>query len=381
MLRSRLNFTSDDSELKIKGEVKIFPPRKDSIYEETSEHVARKLFKSEVSVRLSMIGKTAEGDGYTYVKAICTNMGLTNIDAMLSFKHLQYIDVSHNKLTLVNLQVLTKLPYVLFLQADDNKLDSAALNPMEYLQVIVMNYNKITSVSDVYQPELSTLELGHNKIDEVKFERKLTKLRCLDLRYNNIKVMSDICDLQCLDSLYLAGNKVKSLAGLDKLENLRILHLRFNPLKKLNGLNKNNRKLQYINLRSCMVGTLKQIKKLKVLPALDTLVLKGTPYFGGTGEDIKGGDDDEEEEDPDLRIEVLAAVPRLKKLNKTDFTDEERAEAKELIAQWIEEGEKEDEEEEEAEDEEEKEGEQEGEEQENEKGQEVDGEQDIEEDE
>lgn len=62
----------------------------------------------------------------------------------------------------------------------------------------------------------------------------------------------------------------------------------------------------------------------QVLPALDTLVLKGTPYFGGTGEDIKGGDDDDEEEDPDLRIEVLAAVPRLKKLNKTDFTDEER---------------------------------------------------------
>ncbi|XP_034840310.1 leucine-rich repeat-containing protein 23-like [Maniola hyperantus] len=301
----------------------------------------RRLNRSEVSVRLSLLGKTAEGDGYTYLKASCTGMNLTNISAIKSFQHLQFLDVSNNSLDLESLQEVTKLPFLVLIHADKNLLNSAALKKMKYMQVMIMNNNSITSVHDVYQPELCTLEVGYNKIKKIQFDYKMPNIKCLDFRYNLIQDIPDF-DFPNLDSLYLAGNSITSLVGIEKLVNLRILHVRNNPIKILNGFDPGLKKLQYLNLRNCGVASLKQVKKLRVLPALETLVLKGCPYMGGMGQedqDVEG-----EEDDAELRVEILAALPRLKRLNKGVFTPEERAEAKELLKQWIEEGEKDEEE-------------------------------------
>lgn len=60
---------------------------------------------------------------------------------------------------------------------------------------------------------------------------------------------------------------------------------------------------------------------LKVLPALETIILKGCPLMGGLGEeDAEVG----VEEDPELRVEIIATLPRLKRLNKGVVTPEER---------------------------------------------------------
>lgn len=59
-----------------------------------------------------------------------------------------------------------------------------------------------------------------------------------------------------------------------------------------------------------------------MLKGLETLILKNCPYMGGTGDeetDVKG-----EEDDPQQRIEILAALPRVRRLNKLIVTDEER---------------------------------------------------------
>ncbi|XP_052737520.1 leucine-rich repeat-containing protein 23-like [Bicyclus anynana] len=301
----------------------------------------RRLNRSEVSVRLSLLGKTAEGDGYTYLKAACTGMSLTNISAIKSFQHLQFVDVSDNCLDLENLQAVTELPFLVLIHADKNLLYSAALKRMKYMQVIIMNNNFLTSVEDVYQPELSTLEVGYNKIKKIEFAKKMPNIKCLDFRHNLVRDIESI-DFPNLDSLYLAGNEITSLVGIERLVNLRILHVRKNPIKLLNGFNSELKKLQYINLRNCKVATLRQVKKLRVLPALETLILKGCPYMGGTGEENPVVA--EEEEPAELRIEVLASLPRLKRLNKGVVTPEERAEAKELLKQWIEEGENDEEE-------------------------------------
>ncbi|KAM3961792.1 leucine-rich repeat-containing protein 23 [Aphomia sociella] len=305
--------------------------------EEKIVYPVRKLNKSEVSVRLSMLGKTAEGDGYTYLKAACTEMSLTDISAIKSFKHLQFLDLSQNYLDLDALQAISELPFLVLIQADKNILHSAALKKMKYLQVIIMNNNFISSVHDVYQPELCTLEVGYNKICKVHFDNRMPNIKCLDFRYNFIQDISNF-DYPKLDSLYLAGNKITSLVGLERLVNLRVLHVRHNPIKTLNGFDANLTKLQYVNLRNCKVATLKQVKKLKVLTALDTLVMKGCPYMGGTGEET--AEIGNEEEDSEIRIEVLATLPRLKRINKGVVTPDERAEAKDLMMQWLEEGDK-----------------------------------------
>ena len=62
---------------------------------------------------------------------------LTNIAIVLNFKHLLFVDVSGNFLTLDSLQVLSQMPYVIYIKAQRNRIESAALDPMPYLQVIL----------------------------------------------------------------------------------------------------------------------------------------------------------------------------------------------------------------------------------------------------
>lgn len=49
--------------------------------------------------------------------------------------------------------------------------------------------------------------------------------------------------------------------------------------------------------------------------------MKGCPYMGGTGEEAA---EVTEEEDPEIRVEVLASLPKLKRINKGVITPEER---------------------------------------------------------
>ncbi|KAJ2948928.1 hypothetical protein O0L34_g5863 [Tuta absoluta] len=342
MLKSKFSLQQKEieEEFKLEEEAEEEKPATSVTEEEVVEH--RALNKSEVSVRLSWLGKIACGEGYSYLKATCTGMKLTDISAILCFKHLQFVNFSENFLTIEALQKVTDLPWLLLLHADKNICISANLRKCKYLQVIIMNYNQLTSVEDVFQPELSTLEVGFNKITAIRFKNRMPHLKVLDFRYNLVQNVLDL-DFPNLDSLYLAGNKIKDLTGIDRLQNLRVLHVRNNPIRTLNGFESNLPKLKYLNLRSCKVRTLKQIKRLRILTGLESLVLKNTPYMGGTGKE--GPDIVEEEEDPELRVEVLAALPRLKRLNKLVYSPDDRTEANELMALWLEEGEKDEEEE------------------------------------
>lgn len=59
-----------------------------------------------------------------------------------------------------------------------------------------------------------------------------------------------------------------------------------------------------------------------MLQSLETLVVKGCPVMGGTGDQETEVKD--EEDDSQLRVEIVAALPRIKRLNKYIVTDEER---------------------------------------------------------
>ncbi|XP_028515707.1 leucine-rich repeat-containing protein 23, partial [Exaiptasia diaphana] len=72
--------------------------------------------------------------------------------------------------------------------------------------------------------------------------------------------------------------------------------------------------LQYLNMRGNSVSDIKEVNKLKCLPLLRALVLMENPV----------SDED------DYRIEVLITLRRLERLDKDEYTDDERQEAEEV---------------------------------------------------
>lgn len=110
---------------------KYSTPRSSSIFEDST----RALTQAEAGECLHTLGKCDSGLGYAYLGLNASNMGLTDITIIPTFKYVLYVNVSGNRLTTEALGVLSSMKHLLMLQADRNQVSSAELNPMPYLQV------------------------------------------------------------------------------------------------------------------------------------------------------------------------------------------------------------------------------------------------------
>nr|CAD7400059.1 unnamed protein product [Timema poppensis] len=241
----------------------------------------------EAKGKLSLLGKTASGMEYAYLMLNISDMELTDINVIPFFKNVLFVNVSGNRLTNADIQVLT------------------------------LNRNQITSTAGANHPLLECLELNYNKIKEISGldPLDLPHLKVLELRGNGLISTSGI-HLSTLESLYLAENSIDKLEHLEGLVNLRVLHLRQNPLSKLDGFCSAMKSMKYLNIRQCKLDNLREIKKLSCLVNLETLVVLDNPFM-----------EDAEEE---YRVEVLVYLPKLKRLDKSPVIPEELEEADEV---------------------------------------------------
>lgn len=101
-----------------------------------TEHDTHVLTYSEASECLHNLGKCAVAQcEYAYLSMDVSDKGLTDVSVIPFFKHVRYVNVSGNRLTSEALHVLETMPYLQMLRADRNRLVSAELKPMPYLQV------------------------------------------------------------------------------------------------------------------------------------------------------------------------------------------------------------------------------------------------------
>ncbi|NWR76806.1 LRC23 protein, partial [Centropus unirufus] len=142
---------------------------------------------------------------------------------------------------------------------------------------------------------------------------QLFSLQILELRGNMLESTAGL-NLPKVKNLYLAQNAIRSLEGLEGLEWLTTLHLRDNKLVTLDGFHSSMKCLQYLNLRSNSISSLQEVEKLQVLPMLQALVLLDNPCC----------------EESNYRLEVLVLLPRLQRLDKELFEEDEQAEANEI---------------------------------------------------
>lgn len=289
----------------------------DEALEEEEKPPENPLTEEMLADSLSLLCKTGDGLAHAYVRLDVHEKELTDISILSCFIHLRYVDISGNQLR--EISPLNSLTHLLTLKSDRNLLHSAKLDELPYLQIASFANNKIMDTEGINHPLLEQLNLSFNEIVEVSgFEPvKLGRLKVLELRGNKLMSTVGLSNLPNLKELYMAANTIRTLEGLDRLEHLTKLHLRDNQIEKLDGFSENMKTLQYINLRGNNVSDIKEVAKLKSLPLLRALLLMECPV----------SDED------DYRIEVLISLRRLERLDKDEYSDDERQEAEEIYEQ------------------------------------------------
>lgn len=262
---------------------------------------------------LQLLCKTGNGLSHAYVRLDAGQKEITDISLLKNYIHLRYIDLSNNNLK--EIDSLNVLTHLLTLKLDFNKLTSAKLDSLPYLQHASFSNNKIKSIEGISHPKLEILNLNKNEITDLEGldSDKLPNLQTLELRENKLTSTKGI-KLITLKSLFIAANLITSLDDISELQSLSALHMRDNKLEKLDNITEEMASLQYLNLRGNLVGDYNEVKKMQVLPKLKAIVLLETPLA----------------ENSDYRLEVLIAVRRLERLDKDEYMEEERSEAEGL---------------------------------------------------
>ncbi|XP_057665259.1 leucine-rich repeat-containing protein 23-like [Diorhabda carinulata] len=311
-----------------------------------------KLTFEEASRSLNTLGKDESAVRYAYLMLTATDRKLTDISVIVNFSHLQFVDLSGNYLTLEALQVLSQLPYLLYIRAERNRIESAGLNPMHFLQVLIFNKNSIRETGEICQPILETLELADNFIYTVQFDaERLENLKELVLSGNHLLDTSGTYPKN-LEKLFMGKNKIIRInSDLVQLKKLKYLHLRDNNIRKLTGFSETLENLTYLNLRSNNINKVRQLRKLNCLPKLETLIVLDNPFYK---RDMKRKEEEDAGEDKTtdytdtttevtdkteyygeggpppappvdvLRVRILALLPNLKRLNKDFVTLDEQ---------------------------------------------------------
>ncbi|XP_067946319.1 leucine-rich repeat-containing protein 23-like [Watersipora subatra] len=281
------------------------------------EAVADKPLTEEVIAEcLSLLCKTGDGLSHAYVRLDVHEREITDISLLEQFIHLRYVDVTKNSIK--DISPLNSLTQLLLLRADYNSLTSASLESLPYLQVASFANNRITSTEGIHHPLLEQLSLNYNNIPAVMGLdcSALQRLHTLELRGNKLTTTAGL-NLPNLKNLFLAENLIKKLEDLDRMVQLTTLHLRENQLETLDGFSELNAKLQYINLRGNSISDVKELNKLKCLPLLRAISLFENPCT----------------EEDDYRQEALIALRTLERLDKDEFSEEEKHEAEEIAEQ------------------------------------------------
>jgi len=145
----------------------------------------------------------------------------------------------------------------------------------------------------------------------------LIKCKKLSMSSNVIDRMVDLQNLRNLEILSLGRNAIKRLQGLESVGgSLRELWISYNLIESLNGLQ------PCVKLRILYIGNNKikdwnEVDKLKDLPELTNVVLKGNPIYENLSVDVS-------------RDTVLKRVQTLKNIDGILITDKMVDKVKEM---------------------------------------------------
>jgi guanylate kinase len=265
---------------------------------------------------LSNIGRSADGTKHVYLAVSLTGYGLKDIRALVKYKDLQNIELSHNQLK--DLSVLSDLPYMLSLTVSHNDIEKLFdFLPPYNLKEASFSFNKIKEIGNLSNFHyLQSLELNNNRIERIEGLEYCHRLKNLNLAHNLIKKIEGLDNLP-LVNLDLRSNQIKKIDGLQTLKFLRSLNLSGNNIKSLNGLvTKRHEFLETIDLENNNISDLTEIENITHLNLLRELNFLSNPI----------------REIEDYRLLIIFKIPKLTVLDRSKVLSKEKVNSNSLFS-------------------------------------------------
>jgi Leucine-rich repeat (LRR) protein len=105
------------------------------------------------------------------------------------------------------------------------------------LETLVLSYNKIAEIKELYLPNLNYLDLSNNGISKIENLNACINLRYLHLCDNQIEKIEGLDNNFNLEVLNLAKNKIEKIDELYHRNKLKVLKLGSNRITKIENLN------------------------------------------------------------------------------------------------------------------------------------------------
>jgi len=182
---------------------------------------------------LSEVCRTVDESGFALSKVDIDGFGVRDISILQGYPHVRYLSARRNLLT--NISTLTKMPSLVSADLEENYVAKLPAFPNRYLQYINLSHNKLTSLGKFSCKMLSYLRVDSNAMSSLSGISSCKNLQRLDANGNQLKTTKHIHDLPKLQMLQLGDNEIGEVVALDTLPQLKVLNLTGNGLTDLTG--------------------------------------------------------------------------------------------------------------------------------------------------
>lgn len=277
----------------------------------------------ETMMELSNVGKTIDGDGFTYFKLDCVDKNVGSIDILASYTHLRQVDLSKNSIR--DVTPLVDVPHILSLNLSVNNIEnvdpwiSGVLNHLLYLD---LTGNKLTALPPLSMPALKRASFAKNQITTCEAFTGHDKLESLDLSENCLEALIGIGNMPRLQTLNVGSNALKSVSDVDGLPALHTLNLSKNKFEQLTGAWDKMKNLQTLTLSGNDIKAAKALEPISTLQKLRNVEVAPNPLT--------------EEDGVNIKLEVLIFNFGVKLIDGEEVEDDDRQKAKELNEERLE---------------------------------------------
>jgi len=174
-----------------------------------------------------------------YLKSLTiSDQTLDTVSFLAALTYLEELTITDCHLSANELEIIAALPSLQRLTLSDCSLSTiAGLQNAQNLVYLDLSNNTIRNLTPLASmPKLQVLDLNHNAVTAVTELSVLQQLETLDVSYNSLISVEPISSCQSLQNLNISHNKITDLSSLTQLPGLKVLNVSTNAVSDVSAL-------------------------------------------------------------------------------------------------------------------------------------------------